>query len=209
MNKKEVGKRLKDARDNRKLNIEDVANRINVSKSTISMWENGHRTPDVFTLMQLADLYSVDLNFLAGREMKGEIDFNYINADMVKVPIIGEVKAGYDLLAEQNIIGYSYVSKGEIQGGEYFWLKVHGNSMEGAGINEGDLVLVRRQPAVDEGQIAVLLIDKTEATIKRIFYSKGDQVILQSENSTCPPRIYNFEEVKVLGLVKEVKKKVK
>lgn len=209
MDKKEVGKRLRESRDKRKMHIEDIANLLSVSKSTISMWENGHRTPDIFTLIQLADIYGVELNFLAGREIKGEINLNHINADMVRIPIIGEVKAGFDLLAEQNIIGYTYTSKKNLNGGEYFSLKVQGDSMKGAGIEEGDLVLVRRQPAVDEGQIAVVLIDKTEASIKRIYYGKNEQVILQSENNAYPPKIYHFDDIKVLGLVKKVEKEVK
>lgn len=158
MDKIEIGRRLKEARNNRKLGIEEVAKRINVSKSTISMWENGHRTPDIFVLMQLSDIYGVDLNHITGREMTGDIDFSYINADMVKIPIIGEVRAGYDLLVQENIVGYTYASKSNLNGGEYFYLKVDGDSMKNAGIEHGDLVLVRRQPAVDEGQIAVVFV---------------------------------------------------
>lgn len=209
MDKKEIGKRLKELRNKRGFFAEKVAEDINVSKSTIYMWESGSRTPDIFQLMVLADYFGVDLNYLTGREMQGDIDYSYINADMVKIPIIGEVKAGFDLLAEQNIIGYTYTAKRNLNGGEYFSLRVQGDSMKGAGIEEGDLVLVRRQPAVDEGQIAVVLIDKSEACIKRIYYGKGDQVILQSENTAYPPKILHFNDVKILGLVKKVEKEVK
>jgi repressor LexA len=208
MDKKEIGKRLKEAREKKKLYIEDVAKKLTVSKSTVSMWENGHRTPDIFTLMQLSDILGIGLNNLVGREVKGEIDFNYINADMTRIPIVGEAKAGYDLLAEQNIIGYSYIAKTDLNGGEYFYLKVLGDSMTGAGIREGDLLLVRRQPAVDEGQIAVILLDNTEVTVKRVYY-QGNQVILQSENPAYPPRLFNFDDIKIQGLVKEIKRKVK
>jgi repressor LexA len=209
VDKKEIGKRLKELRNKRGLFAEKVANDINVSKSTIYMWESGSRTPDIFQLMVLSDYYGIGLDELTGREMKGDINLNHINADMVKIPIVGEVKAGYDLLAEQNIIGYTYTSRSSLNGGQYFSLRVQGDSMKGAGIEENDLVLVRRQPAVDEGQIAVVLIDKTEATIKRVYYGNGEQVILQSENNSYPPRICNFDDIKILGLVKEVKKEVR
>jgi repressor LexA len=208
VNKKEIGRKLKTLRNKIGYTAEKVGEDLNVSPSTVYMWESGNRTPDVFQLMILAEYYNVDLNHF-DQIRSSDIDLNYISADQVKIPIIGEVRAGYDLLAEQNIIGYSYISKRELNGGEYFWLKVQGDSMNGAGIEEGDLVLVRRQPAVDEGQVAVVLIDNLEATIKRIYYGKEDQVILQSENPAHPPKVYEFKDIRILGLVKELKKEVK
>ena len=209
MDKKEVGKRLKEIRNKRGQGIEDVAKKLNVSKSTISMWENGHRIPDVFTLMEYSTIYGVDINSFLGSELKSDnINTSYANSDIIKIPIIGEVKAGYDLLAEQNIVGYSYVAKATLNGGDYFYLKVQGDSMTGADISEGDLLLVRRQPAVDEGQIAVVLLENNEATVKRLYY-KGEQVILHSENPKYPPKLVDYKEIKVLGLVKQITKQAK
>jgi repressor LexA len=208
MDKKDIGRRIREMREKRSLIAEDLAGILKVSKSTIYMWEGGNRTPDIFQLMAIADYFNVDLDTLTGREIKSDLQYVFSDNDTIRVPIIGEVKAGYDLLADQNIIGYEYVPKSMLNGGEYFYLKVTGDSMIDASISDGDLILVRRQPAVDEGQIAVILLDNNEITIKRIYYQKGDLVILRSENSKYPPRLFKFEDIKIQGLVKQIIKKV-
>jgi repressor LexA len=208
MDKKDIGRRIRELREKRSLIAEDLAGILKVSKSTIYMWEGGNRTPDIFQLMAIADFFNVDLDTLTGREMKSELQYVFSDNDTVRVPIIGEVKAGYDLLADQNIIGYEFVPKSMLNGGEYFYLKVSGNSMIDASISDGDLVLVRRQPAVDEGQIAVVLLENNEVTIKRIHYQKGELVILRSENTEYPPRLFKFADIKIQGLVKQIIKKV-
>jgi repressor LexA len=208
MDKKGIGKKIRELRESRNMFADDLANILKVSKSTIYMWEGGNRTPDIFQLMAIADFFNVDLDTLTGREMKSDLQYVFSDKDTVRVPIIGEVKAGYDLLADQNIIGYDYVPKSMLNGGEYFYLKVSGDSMTDASISDGDLVLVRRQPAVDEGQIAVVLLENNEVTIKRIHFQKDELVILRSENANCPPRLYKFNEIKIQGLVKQIIKKV-
>lgn len=208
MDKKDIGRRLRELREKNSLYADDLANILKVSKSTIYMWEGGNRTPDIFQLMAIADYFNVDLDTLTGREMKSDLQYVHSEYETVKVPIIGEVKAGYDLLADQNIMGYEYIPKSMLNGGEYFYLKVSGDSMIDADIRDGDLVLVRRQPAVDDGQIAVVLLENNEITIKRVHFQKGELVILHSENSNYPPRLVKFSEIKIQGLVKQIIKKV-
>jgi repressor LexA len=202
---KDIAKLLRKIREERGVQAQQLAKDFNVSKSTVTTWENGERNFDLQLIFKLSKYFNVPISYFTGESK--DIDINSYDPNVVRVPIIGEVKAGYNLLAEQNIIGYSLVSKNDLNGADYFYLNVSGDSMTGADIHEGDLVLVRVQPAVDDGQIAVVLIDN-EATIKRVFY-KGDQVILQSENPKYPPRLVNFEDIKIQGLVKEIKRKVK
>jgi repressor LexA len=206
LDNKEIAKLLRKIREKRGIQAQQLARDLNVSKSTVTTWENGERNFDLQLIFKLSNYFHVPISYFTGES--GDVDVNSYDPNVVKIPIIGEVKAGYDLLAEQNIVGYSFVAKTDLNGGDYFYLKVLGDSMTGAGINEGDLLLVRRQPAVDEGQIAVILLDNTEVTVKRVYY-KGDQVILQSENPSYPPRLAKFEDIKIQGLVKEIKRKVK
>lgn len=204
---KEIGDKLRDIRLKRGLESKDAAEGLSVARSTYSEWEKGKKKSWDFELLsKLANFFSVPMSYFTGDSK--DVDVNSYDSEVVKIPIIGEVKAGYSLLAEQNIIGYTFVPRGELNGGEYFYLKVTGDSMTGADINEGDQLLVRSQPAVDDGQIAVILLDNNEVTIKRIFY-KGDQVILQAENPKYPPKLVNFNEIRIQGLVKEIKRKVK
>lgn len=207
LNNKETAQRLKEIRIKRGLQSKDAAEGLSVARSTYSEWEKGDKkTFDLELISRMANFFNVPISYFTGESK--DVDINSYDSEVVKIPIIGEVKAGYDLLAEQNITGYSYVAKAMLNGGEYFYLKVYGDSMTGADIAQGDLLLVRRQPAVDEGQIAVVLLDNSEVTVKRIYY-QGEQVILQSENPKYPPRLVNYKDIKVHGLVKQIIKQAK
>lgn len=129
-------------------------------------------------------------------------------ADMGNVaPLLGTVRAGLPMYAEENIEGYIPIM--QTDGAKYFWLRVRGDSMNAAGIFEGDEILVRQQPEVENGQIAVVLVNGDEATVKR-FYQTGNMVTLtpQSFNPAHQPQVYNADEVpvRVVGLVVECRK---
>ncbi len=116
------------------------------------------------------------------------------------VPVVGRVAAGRPLLATSDIEGYLPVSAGIARTPGMFFLRVSGASMEGAGILEDDMVLVRPQPFVEQGEIAVVMVED-EATVKR-FYRRGDEVELRSENPAFPPMLYrDGSEVRVIGKV--------
>ncbi|OPJ56584.1 transcriptional repressor LexA [Clostridium oryzae] len=116
--------------------------------------------------------------------------------EMINIPIVGKVTAGMPILAVENIedtfsIPLDFVKSGE----DLFILKVSGESMIEAGINDGDLAIIERKPVVDNGEIAVVLIDNS-ATIKR-FYKEKDHIRLQPENHTMDPII--VEDCIILG----------
>jgi repressor LexA len=203
---KEIAMLLKEILDRRGVQAQQLAKDFNVAKSTVSSWISGDRNFDLQLISQLADYFKVPISYFTGESK--EIEVNSFDNQVVKIPVIGEVKAGYDLLADQNIIGYEFIPQSMLNGGEYFYLKVTGDSMIDASISDGDLVLVRRQPAVDNGQIAVIMLDNNEITIKRVHYEKNEFVILHSENTNYPPRLYKFNEIKIQGLVKQIIKKV-
>lgn len=122
-----------------------------------------------------------------------------------KIPIMGRIAAGAPIYAEENIEGYTYT---DLNGDhEYFGLRVHGDSMDAARIHDGDVVIVRRQETVENGQIAVCLIDGQEATLKR-FSQNGNIVTLmpQSTNPANQPFVFDLREthVDILGLVVRV-----
>lgn len=121
----------------------------------------------------------------------------------VEIPIYGEIAAGRPALAEQNIIGYEKVPAGELNGGKYFYLIVKGDSMIGSRIYPGDKVLVREQPDVENGQIAVVIVNGDEATLKRVKYIE-EAIILLPDNPVYEPQIYRADEVRIIGVVKKV-----
>jgi repressor LexA len=120
-----------------------------------------------------------------------------------EVPILGRIAAGAPLLAEENREGTLPVAADWLAraGGELFGLRVHGESMIGAHIVEGDLVLVRRQDHAQPGDIVVALVDG-EATVKR-FARDGETVLLKPEHPTLAPIVVRpgEQEVRVLGKV--------
>ena len=129
------------------------------------------------------------------------------NEENIK-PILGQVKAGYDLWADQNIEGYIELGQVDAKRGDYF-LRVVGDSMEGCHIFDGDLVFIKQCNEVMSGQIAVVMVGE-EATIKKVYY-KNDLMILEAANPRYESKFFTLQEVeelpvKVIGLVKFVRR---
>lgn len=120
------------------------------------------------------------------------------------IPVLGRVAAGMPLYAEENIEGYVHCDFDDNY--QYFALRVSGDSMTAAGIGDGDLVIVREQPEVENGQMAVVLVNGNGATVKN-YRREGNTVILspQSFNPEHHPQFYNLKEVpvRIVGLVIE------
>ncbi len=122
---------------------------------------------------------------------------NYPDEEMICVPMLGEVAAGLPILAVENYDDKVTLPRSFTGYGDFFMLTIRGVSMIEAGILEGDLVLVRKQDIVNNGDIAVALVED-EATVKR-FYKEKDRIRLQPENSLMEP-LY-VQDVKILGKV--------
>jgi len=134
------------------------------------------------------------------------MDFVYgkISGPIVEIPVVGKVAAGEPLLATQNIERTLSFSGDMIRTEEPFALRIKGDSMIGAGILEGDYVIVKKQPSAEQGDIVVALIGD-DATVKR-FYKADDHVRLQPENPTMEPIITKDVVIvgKVVGLFREM-----
>ncbi|KGE71872.1 transcriptional repressor LexA [Spirochaeta lutea] len=116
------------------------------------------------------------------------------------VPILGTVAAGLPILSQENFEGALPVPAGLLKHGDYFALRVRGDSMVNAGIMEGDLAIVRQVQTADNGQIVVAMVDDA-VTLKR-FYKERNRVRLQAENPAYPS-IYT-REVRVLGTLSHI-----
>lgn len=202
-------KRLKAERTARGLTQEALSKMIGLSIGTLSGYERNYREPDFETVTKLSNILGVSVDYLLGvSDIRNPLPSNaYPVGDTVKIPVVGVIRAGEPILVAENIIGYEVVEKDAAKNGEYFYLKVTGDSMIGARIHDGDLVLVRRQDDVDDGEIAVVLLDCEEATLKKIYRQNG-QVILQAENPKYPPRVIKRGDVRIIGKVIEVKFKL-
>lgn len=171
---------------------DELADRLGYkSFTTVQKWEDGTAFPRVKTLNQMADIFNVDVNHLLNINIRGE---------QIAVPIIGEVKAGYDMYADENIMGYEYINNDEYGAGEYFYLKVKGDSMIDLRIGDGDIVFVRRQNYIGNKEIGVFLLDNSEVTIKKAALDKNG-ITLKAANDKYPDRYFKSDDIQILGKV--------
>ncbi len=115
-----------------------------------------------------------------------------------EIPVLGKITAGVPITAVENIEGTFSVPDSIKKGEELFGLKVSGESMINAGIFDGDLIIVRKQPTAEQGDIVAALIDRDNATVKR-FYKKDGHFVLKPENDSMEPII--SDNVEILGKV--------
>lgn len=196
--------RIKEARKKAGLSGIQVAQMLGITPTHYYDIENGKRRAHDDLLLKLSEIFNVSVDFLLGKENKRPLEI-YPVENFVRVPVLGVIRAGEPIYAEQNLLGYELVPEDEIDGGEYFYLRVKGDSMEDVGIFDGGFVLVRKQPVVENGEIAVVLVED-EATVKR-FYKQNNSIILKPENPNYQLQIYRPEEVTILGRVIEAKRK--
>lgn len=201
MNEKDIAQRIKDLRTAQHLTLEQVAHEVGVGKSTVRKWETGiivnMRRDKIAPLAKV--LHTTPEHLIGWDENFSSLPYNPV---MHRIPILGTISAGLPLYAEQNIEGYTYT---DLNGGEeYFALRVKGDSMNAAQINSGNILIVRKQNIVENGEIAVIMVDDEDAVVKR-FYQNGDSVTLvpQSTNPQYLPQIYDLKKtkIKIIGKV--------
>ena len=132
--------------------------------------------------------------------IKGGLDEDISKNESSELPILGKIAAGTPVEAIQNEVSRIPLPANIEKNGEYFGLKVQGDSMIEAGINEGDTVVVKRTDVADNGKIVVALIDDHEAMLKRIR-RKGKTVALESANRNYETKIFGPDRVKVQGIL--------
>ena len=202
------GSRLKLLRERRELSQEDLGRALTLHQSTISLYEKGEREPNQGTLQQIAEYFRVSTDYLLGHAATVNETANRYNVlplgPIVKIPVLGTIRAGEPLLTDENIISWEWIEQSAIRGGTFFYLRVQGDSMIGSRIHDGDLVFVRQQEEVETGEIAVVMVNNEEATLKRVYYQNGT-VVLQPDNPKYPPIILSKGDVKILGKVQHVK----
>ncbi len=204
--------RFKLLRKERGLSQAALATELGFTKSSVNMYERGDREPGLESLETIADFFNVDMDYLLG---KSDVQnrFLYTPASDAEsaalpdnilsmpatytVPLLGTIACGEPILAAENI-------EDNVEVPEHihadFALRCKGDSMINARIHDGDIVYIRRQPAVNNGEIAAVLIGD-EATLKRVYVYE-DHVVLQPENPAYEPLVYfkdAMQAVRILG----------
>ena len=156
------------------------------------------RALEVIKLPETASANDI-YNSFSPSVIKGGLDDEKPISDE-EVPVLGKIAAGTPVEAIQNEVSRIPLPNNLEKNGDYFGLKVQGDSMIEAGINEGDTVIIKRTDAADNGKIVVALIDDHEAMLKRIR-RKGKVVALESANKNYETKIFGPDRVKVQGVL--------
>lgn len=205
---------------------EQLAKVLHISKSTVAMWETGQRLPSVEKYEEIADYFNVDIDFLYGRttikrkSLFDESGSEYVNSKLVTdiprksrgvvIKVLGHVAAGIPIEAITDIIDTEEISEELAKTGEFFGLKIKGDSMEPR-IYENDVVIVRQQDDAESGDVVIATINGDEATCKRLRkYRDGIELI--SNNPSYEPMFFANEEiinkpVRIIGKVVELRGK--
>lgn len=186
--------RLSELRKEKGLSQKDFGKIIGAAQNTVSQWENGSREPDNETINRIANFFNISIDYLLGNESTPTTTTD----KGIKIPVLGEVAAGFPMFADENIIDYEEIPAEMAKNDDYFALKIHGDSMEPR-ICSGDVVIVRKQSNVDSGDIAIVIVNGDLGTCKKVVkHSSGISLI--SFNSKYEPMFYTFDDIKNLPL---------
>lgn len=200
---KSVGKLIYDRRTELGITQKEVADFVGVSEATVSRWESGHidnmRRDRIAALSKILRMSPLAIMGIDDTDLSTRLpNMISIDARTFRVPIVGRVAAGRPIVADEEIIGYEYIdNKYSKDGHEYFGLRIVGKSMEPT-IMDGDIVIVRRQNYVENGEIAIVLIDGEEATAKEVKESADGITLIGHNTAVYTPHFYSAQEVKNL-----------
>lgn len=186
--------------------LEEIGKAVGVSKATVQRWESGEiknlRRDRIARLAAALEVTSESIVMDQPAES--------VSHTGIKIPVLGYVRAGIPIEAVQEILDYEEITPEMAAQGEHFALQVTGNSMEPR-FQEGDVVIVRRQPDVDDGNIAVVLVDGNDATVKTVRKHKNG-ISLVAMNPSYTPMFFTNDEilelpVSIIGKVVELRGK--
>ncbi len=183
--------RIKKCRLDSGMTLLEVATALGVREATAQRYESGEiKNLKQATVLEMARIFNCSPAYLMGWE-----DYLESSANTEKLPLLGKIAAGQPILATEDCEYFSPINDTRAD----FCLRVRGDSMIGAGIKDGDIVFIRKQESVDDGEIAAVLVED-EATLKRVYIS-DDAVTLISENPKYKPMVYTKKQCKNIRIL--------
>lgn len=203
---KSIGERIKDARKSAGLTQLELAKKTELSRSYIGDIEKDRYNPSVSTLQLIATATNTPLeNLLPSSKTPSSTGRG------VRIPVLGRVVAGIPIEAVEEILDYEEITPELAATGEFFALQVKGSSMEPT-LRDGDVVIVKKQPTVDSGDIAIVLVNGNDATVKEIKESPAGITLIGHNAAIYTPQFYSNKEiqnmpVQIIGKVVEMRRK--
>lgn len=198
--------RIAELRKRAGLSQAEFGKMMGAAQNTVSNWEKGNREPDNGRLKVMSEYFGVTIDYLLGNDAASP---RKPKKKGVRIPVLGRVQAGIPVTATEEILDYEEITEDLAETGEFFALKVRGHSMEPKLLPD-DVLIIRMQQDVDDGDIAVVLVNGDDATVKKIKKSQ-DGVLLVPFNPEFDPIFYSNQEiedlpVRVLGKVIELRR---
>lgn len=207
-----LGSRIKELRLERKMTGDELGRVLGISKSTISLYEHDKSTPDDAIKKKICSYFDVSFDWLMGITTSRTTIYPKRTGRGVPIPVLGRVVAGIPLEAVEEILDYEEITPELAATGDFFALKIRGHSMEPRML-DGDVVIVRRQDDVDSGDVAIVLVNGNEATVKRVKKQEDGITLIATNTSVYEPHFYSNKEiqslpVQILGKVVELRGKL-
>jgi repressor LexA len=198
--------RLRELREIRNLSQEEVAAAIGISRPSYANYELGHRKPRMQNLTMLASYFGVSIDYLLGIDHDQERP-----GSTLRIPVLGEVPAGQPIDAFEQVEEYLDLYPSFALYGELFGLRVKGHSME-PDIHNGDIVIVVKQDFIESGDVAVVRVNDTEVTVKKVKKMQ-DGIVLMPKNPAFEPVYFSNEQVRtlpvtIIGKVLEIRRRL-
>lgn len=214
-NKKVMAKNIKYYMDSRGISRNKICDDLRIKYTTFSDWINAKTYPRIDKIEMLANYFKISKSDLVedsslSRHAVSIDTINFHPRVGVKIPILGEVVAGTPISAIEDILGYEEITPEMAATGDYFCLKVKGASMEPQ-LFEGDILVIRQQSDVDSNEIAVVLVNGDEATVKQIKKATSGITLIGYNVAVYPPRFYSNQEIQdlpvtIVGKVVELRR---
>lgn len=210
--------RLRAAMDASNMSASELAEKTKISKATISRYLSGGFLPKQKNTYLLSKALDVDVAYLVfgdkGTNPPSETTTSTIMQKIkggYRIPVLGKVVAGVPLEAVTDILDYEEISEEMGHSGEYFALEIKGHSMEPV-LREGDVVIVRQQPTVENGEVAIVLVNGDEATVKKVQESPAGLTLIGYNVAVYEPHTYTREQceqlpIRIIGKVVELRRK--
>lgn len=204
--------KLKKLRENRGMTQAELGKALDISPSAIGMYEQGRRIPDISTLKKISSFFSVSVDYLIENNLQNDANKTPPSSGKgIRIPVLGRVVAGIPIEAVEEILDYEEITPELAATGEFFALKIRGHSMEPR-MMEGDVVIVRKQEYVESGDVAIVLVNGNEATVKRVKKQEEGITLIATNTSVYEPHFYSNKEIKnlpvqILGKVVELRGK--
>ena len=208
-NKDIMAKNIKHYMETNNITRSELCAALNIKYSTMSEWINGNAYPRIDKIELMANYFGINKSDLIEDKSETTTEETFKRKD-VKIPVLGEVAAGVPIEAIEDIIDYEEITEEMAQTGEFFGLKIKGDSMYPR-ICDGDVVIVRQQNSCNTGDVVVVLVNGEAATVKKIRKQK-DGIMLIPFNTSFEPMFFSNEEIQglpvnVIGKVVELRGK--